>query len=56
MQPSPFANWAYILMKVVEMLLSNVTTAFAFGALAVSILVSVIASLFNKDGSRKDSE
>ena len=51
-----FYEWSSIIAQVVSMLLANVTTAFIFGTLIISIFVSVIASLFYKGGERRDTK
>lgn len=52
---TPFQVWVVILEKVVEMMMSNWLTSIMFYTLVISIFVSVVAALFNKDGSRKDN-
>lgn len=50
-----FDNWYSVLAAVWSLITSNAITIIFVGVFVISILVSVVASLFNSDGSRKDN-
>lgn len=46
--------WKHIIQEVIYFITSNFLTAGFFYIMIVRILIDVIGSVFNKDGSRKD--
>lgn len=55
MMTEAFDNWYAVISAVWRLITSNAVTIIFVGVFVISILVSVVSSLFNSDGSRKDN-
>lgn len=50
-----FDNWKQIIDMVINLITSNILTAGFFFIMIVRIFVDIIGAVFNKDGTRKES-